>query len=338
MSDPRIDAALARLRKQTGFEVRRGAPLAELTRFGVGGPADLLIDAFEVETLAAATATCRELELPFVMLGEGSNVIAADEGFRGAVVRYRSSEIQRQGETLRAQVGAPLQALVDRSIEAGLAGLHTLTRIPGGVGGAVYGNAGAYGRSMHESVVEVEFLDGDRLGRFDNAECQFEYRESVFKRRKDWLIVACAVRLEPGDRRTLEDDARQIRDVRDAKYPPAMRCAGSIFKNLYLRDLPAEAAGAVPERAVREGKVASAFFLEQVGAKGMRRGGIQIADYHANLIYNDGGGSARDLWILIQELKRRVRERFGFEVEEEVQYVGEFPPIEDAARGCTPLR
>ena len=101
-----------------------------------------------------------------------------------------------------------------------------------------------------------------------------------------------------------------------------MRCAGSIFKNLYLDDLPAAAAAEVPARVVREGKVASAYFLEQVGAKGMRQGGIRIADYHANLIYNAGGGTAAELRDLIAELKQHVENRFGIRLEEEVQYIG----------------
>ena len=116
--------------------------------------------------------------------------------------------------------------------------------------------------------------------------------------------------------------ADEIRQVRDRKYPPEMRCAGSIFKNLLFDELPAAAAAQVPEQVVREGKVPAAWFLEQAGAKGLRRGDIQVADYHANLIYNDGTGTASDLRGLIEELKRRVRDRFGIELEEEVQYVG----------------
>ena len=101
-----------------------------------------------------------------------------------------------------------------------------------------------------------------------------------------------------------------------------MKCAGSIFKNLLLIDLPASVAAEIPGKVIREGKVPSAWFLEQAGAKGMRRGDIQIADYHANLIYNDGAGTAADLVAVIGETKSRVFERFGFELEEEVQYVG----------------
>lgn len=116
--------------------------------------------------------------------------------------------------------------------------------------------------------------------------------------------------------------AAEIRAVRDAKYPPTMRCAGSIFKNVFFANLPVETQTLIPPKLIREGKVPSAFFLEQVGAKGIRRGDIQVAEYHANLIYNDGNGRAADLVAVIQDLKNRVRERFAFEIEEEVQYVG----------------
>jgi UDP-N-acetylmuramate dehydrogenase len=116
--------------------------------------------------------------------------------------------------------------------------------------------------------------------------------------------------------------ADEILAIRNAKYPPDMKCAGSIFKNLFLAKLPASAQREVPERVVREGKVPSAWFLEQVNAKGIRNGDIHVADYHANLIYNAGQGTARQVREVVDDLKARVRERFGFEVEEEVQYVG----------------
>ena len=109
-----------------------------------------------------------------------------------------------------------------------------------------------------------------------------------------------------------------------------MKCAGSIFKNLLLRELPPHVAAAVPSVVVREGKVPAAHFLEQVGAKGAERGAIRVATYHANLIYNAGGGSAADLCLLVADLKSRVRDRFGIKLEEEVQYVGIPLPIEDA--------
>ena len=128
--------------------------------------------------------------------------------------------------------------------------------------------------------------------------------------------------MDAGDARVLRETADSILKVRNEKFPVTMKCAGSIFKNLIVKELPAEVAAQVPGAAVREGKVPAAWFLEQVGAKGMVRGDIHVASYHANLIYNAGAGTAADLCALLRELKARVVDRFGIELEEEVQYVG----------------
>jgi len=128
--------------------------------------------------------------------------------------------------------------------------------------------------------------------------------------------------LEPGGAARLRETAADILKVRNEKFPVTMKCAGSIFKNLLLRDLPPAVAAEVPVNAVREGKVPAAWFLEQVGAKGVQCGDIHVAAYHANLIYNAGAGTAADLCALIADLKARVRARFGMDLEEEVQYVG----------------
>ncbi len=150
----------------------------------------------------------------------------------------------------------------------------------------------------------------------------FDYRESIFKRRKDWIVLSATLALEPADPGELRETAAGIERVRDEKFPRTMQCAGSIFKNLILAELPPAVAAQVPPSVVREGKVPAAWFLEQAGAKGMSVGAIRVADYHANLIYNTGGGTARDLCALIHELKSRVQRRFGLELEEEVQILG----------------
>ena len=128
--------------------------------------------------------------------------------------------------------------------------------------------------------------------------------------------------LPAGNADAMRRRAEEIRSIRDAKYPPSMRCAGSIFKNLLVSELPEHVAAALPPGVVIEGKLPAGWLLDQVGAKGMRRGDIQVAAYHANTIYNDGAGKSEDLRALIEELKVRVRERFGIQLEEEVQYVG----------------
>jgi UDP-N-acetylmuramate dehydrogenase len=238
------------------------------------------------------------------------------------VLRYTGARVTTDGLILRIESGAVLQDVVDQSIAMGFEGLQTMTGIPGYVGGAVYGNAGAYGHSIDELIERVHATDGDAEFTLSNRECRFRYRESIFKERKDWIILSVELRFAHGDSAGLKKTAAEIRTIRDAKYPPTMKCAGSIFKNLFLADLPARVQTQIPATVVREGKVPSAWFLEQTGVKGLRRGDIQVASYHANLVYNEGAGTASDLVAVIRELKDRVRERFHIELEEEVQYLG----------------
>lgn len=315
-------AALKRLAALPNVTAHVAVPLSTLTRFQIGGPAAVLCQASNVQAFAAALQLAKELALPRVILGGGTNLVVADSGFDGVVLRFTGATVARDGEVLRVQSGAVLQDIVDESIGFGLEGLHTMTGIPGSLGGAVYGNAGAYGHSIEEIVESVEVTDGRSVFTVSNAECRFSYRESIFKEQKEWVILSTDLRFRTGDRETLSKTANEIRTIRDRKYPPTMKCAGSIFKNVFFADLPVTAQAEVPRNLARGGKVPSAWFLEQAGVKGMRRGAIQVAAYHANLIYNDGAGTASDLVAVIDELKERVRRCFGFDLQEEVQYVG----------------
>lgn len=316
------DPTLTRLTEIPGLQVRVDAPLRDYTRFGVGGPARILVDSEDEGSFLEALARARQSGLPTMVIGGGTNLIVSDDGFPGVVLRYRAARILVDGPLVTAEAGAVLQDLVDTSIDHGLRGLETMTGIPGSVGAAVYGNAGAYGRSIAESVVSVRYFDGESVRTRSHAECEFQYRESVFKREKEWVIFSVLLRLEPADAADLRVTADRILTTRNAKYPPTMKCAGSIFKNLLLVELPPAARERVPAKVVIEGKVPAAWFLEQVGAKGEAVGDIRVAEYHANLIYNAGAGRAADLRALIADLKERVRGEFGLEIEEEVQYVG----------------
>jgi UDP-N-acetylmuramate dehydrogenase len=319
---PDTEEARARLAAIPNVTVLSGVPLSRYTRFGIGGPADLYAEADGEEAFVAAVAAARASGLPMVVIGGGTNLIVSDAGFRGIVLRYRGERIAAAGNCVSVQAGASLESLVDFTVDGGLRGLETLAGIPGSAGAAVYGNAGAYGHSISERVARVRFYDGRQIQEFDNAACQFAYRESVFKSHKEWIVFSFELLLEPADASELRATADGIVKIRNQKFPVTMKCAGSVFKNLLLKDLPSGVAAQLPPGVPREGKVPAAWFLEQVGAKGISRGEIRVADYHANLIYNAGAGTAADLTALIAELKTRVRARFGMELEEEVQYVG----------------
>jgi len=319
----RLEDMLTRLAAISGVQCTENIPLSRVTRFAIGGPARILADASSEAALIAAWDAIRGD--PRTFIGGGTNLVADDRGFPGVVLRYTANNIEIDGQVVRVSAGAILQDLVDASIAAGLEGLHTMTGIPGWVGGAIYGNAGAYGHSIHEFVESVRFFDGSRVREIGNAACEFQYRESVFKHHRrmheDWIVLETTLRLPQGDPAQLRATAEGILKIRSEKYPPTMRCAGSIFKNLILAELPDNVRSQVPERVVREGKVPSAYFLELAGAKGMVLGGVQVADYHANLIYNAGGGTSQQVRELIETLKRRVEDRCGLLLEEEVQYV-----------------
>ena len=295
------------------------APLARYTRFEIGGPARMLANVSTVDALAETLQLAKSSGTPHAIIGGGTNLIVDDEGFPGVIARYVAKNIEIHGTEVRVEAGAMLQDLVDKTIAAGLSGLETMTGIPGWVGGAIYGNAGAYGHSIQESIESVRFFDGSRTHELRSNKAEFSYRSSIFKSFKAWIVLDAVLRLNRADPTELRATADGILKIRNEKYPPTMKCAGSIFKNLLLADLPPGVT--VPEKIVREGKVPSAYFLELAGAKGLAIGGLRVADYHANLIYNEGGGTARDLWHLIETLKAGVWEKCGVRLEEEVQSI-----------------
>lgn len=317
-----IPAARKRLAAIANSQIFENALLSNYTRFAIGGPAAVFFDTDDEAAFVQALKTVAEVSVPYLVIGGGTNLVVSDEGFQGVVLHYTGSAIHQDRSLLRIGAGAVLQDVVDQSIALGLKGLETMTGIPGYLGGAVYGNAGAYGHSIQELVRAIRVYDGSKVVVMPNDECQFRYRTSIFKERKSWIILSADLAFSEHASSELFAIAHDIRTIRDAKYPPSMKCAGSIFKNLLVADLPANVTTEIPLELIREGKVPSAWFLEQTGVKGMRRGDIQVADSHANLIYNDGAGTARDLVAVIGEGKARVRDRFGFDLEEEVQYVG----------------
>src|SRR5579871_5015558 len=181
---------IARLAKIPNLAVSEGALLSRYTRFGIGGPARVYAETADQDAFISALDTVTGSGVNFEVIGGGTNLIVSDSGIDGVVLRFTADSIESDGARIRVAAGAVLQTLVDYSTGKGMKGLETMTGIPGSVGAAIYGNAGAYGHSIAEIVSSVVFYDGRQIRTFNNAECQFQYRESVFKRHKAWVIFS----------------------------------------------------------------------------------------------------------------------------------------------------
>ena len=204
-----VDETARRLSEIEPLTVSRDALLSQHTRFGIGGPASLLVEAPDPASFVAALQIARLSGLDYVVIGGGTNLIVSDDGFHGVVLKLTARKIAIDGPQVTADAGVILQNLVDATIDHGLQGLETMTGIPGFTGAAVYGNAGAYGHSISERVTWVEFFDGSEIRRIDNAACQFHYRESIFKKHKDWIIFSTGLAMTPGDGAALRATCRQ---------------------------------------------------------------------------------------------------------------------------------
>ncbi len=290
--------------------VRRGVPLAPFTTFRIGGAADLFIEAASRDALVEAIRAARAHGVPYFVLAGGSNLLVDDGGIRGLVVRNLAAEVRRDGDHLTVGSGLPLGDLLEAAARESLSGLEFAAGIPGSVGGAVYGNAGAYGKAVQDVLVRASLLTPDgRVVEVAPKALGFTYRMSVLKSSGD-VVLGATFALTPGDPERIRQAMAEIIHLRESKHPDPARfgSAGSYFKNL-----PAPAPGAR--------RTPAGLLLEQVGAKGMSVGRAEVAQEHANFIVNPGGATAADVLDLARRLKTLVHDRFGVTLEEEVLYV-----------------
>ena len=300
-------------RELPGLE--EAVPLAPLCAYRVGGPAEFLYAARDTNALAYAVRLARELEVPLTVLGRATNVLVGDDGLPGLVVLARNERYALEGDVLRVEAGAELPGLVADLAGQGLAGLEFAGNIPGSVGGAVVGNAGAYGRAVSDVLVEVQLLDGRVERAAAPGELVFAYRTSLLKSRPDLIVLAATFALSRGESASdlLAEIARDA-ELRRGKHPLEYASCGSYFKNP-SRELPA------------------ARLIEDAGLKGLRVGRAQVSEKHANFLVALDGAATADVLALAAEVKRRVREHSGHELEEEVRLLGIVPPGPDGPAG-----
>jgi UDP-N-acetylmuramate dehydrogenase len=300
----------AELRTVGGLEVRRDHPLKRYTTFGIGGAARLFVEPRDQATLVAALEVLARHAWPWMVIGQGSNLLVSDEGYDGAVIRTVGAlkTLRIEGRRLYAEAGVPLKKACNAAAQAGLSGLEFAISIPGSIGGAVTMNAGAHG-SQTAAVVERVAVWQAGLGVVELGPelLQFGYRWSRVQV-EPWVVLQVVLRLEPDDPARVLDRMNQFMAYRLRTQPVGERNAGSMFKN--------------PEGAT------SGALIEAVGAKGWREGDAHVSTRHANFIINDGAASARDVLTLMRRVRRAVRERFGIVLKPEVRWVG--PPAGEA--------
>ncbi len=288
--------------------MRVGARLAQYTTIGVGGPAKYLVVVRESDQLREALRVASDLDVPVLLLGEGSNVVFDDAGFEGLVIVNQCTKVDVNEERIVCEAGAPYSDLVFAAARAGLEGLTFAAGIPGSVGGAVHGNAGAYGRSIGDVLVEATVLSRDGSTREIIAvdELGLDYRTSALKK-TGAIVESITVALEPGDRTSMWEKIDHHISHREGRLPGRrLPSAGSFFRNLP----PAEEGG------IRQ---AAGKFLDKCGCKGLRIGDAAVFEGHANIIVNKGRATSADVVRLALEMKRRVEERYDLCLEPEVK-------------------
>lgn len=308
------------LREELGIGLKENILLARFATLEIGGPSSYFFKANSKKSLIKAVKAAKTFRISFIVIGSGSNLLIHDNGYEGLIIKNNIKGIKIKGSMINPEGGVLLQTLVDKANENGLSGLERLTGIPGTVAGAIYGNAGAYGQTISDNLTRVGVTDGDKTFWLSKKECGFQYRESIFKKQKDLIILKAEFELVKGNSVELKKTSEEIADLRRKKYLLGIRCPGSFFKNVLLEKLPKHLQNDMPEDYY--GKVPAWYFLEEVGAKGQKRGDIKIADFHANLFINEGGGKASDFFELAKEYKEKVKEKFGITLEPEVQLVG----------------
>lgn len=281
-------------------------PMARHTTFRIGGPADYFVELGSIEQIRAAIQVCREENLPWFVLGRGSNLLVSDKGYRGVILSiykdFQKTEIQ--GETVTVQAGVLLTTLSGKVLDASLTGLEFASGIPGTIGGAVVMNAGAYGGEMKDIVRKVTVLDQDgEVRTLTCGEMQFGYRTSLAKK-KGYIVLGAELTLKQGEKEKIREEMQTLKAKRIEKQPLEFPSAGSTFKR-------------------PEGYFAGKLIMD-AGLRGAAVGGAQVSEKHCGFVVNTGNATAADVRELMRQVQGKIQEQFGVHLEPEVRFLGEF--------------
>lgn len=302
-------------------------PLAELSTYKIGGPAEYFTAPESEEELRAAIEWAEERKLSVTVLGGGSNILVNDSGIKGLVLKPAHGGIVQKENRLIVGTNANVWDVSEYALAHSLSGIEWAIGIPGSMGGAIRGNAGAHGGSFDQVVRRVTVFDEPSRSFIEvsPADCGFAYRHSIFKEKPKQIIWEVELELAAGDRAAMEAQMEGYREYRRTSQPKEPS-AGCVFKNFLAAELekanPELVAMAAAEGKVRGGKIGAGYLIEKLQMKGYAQGGARISEKHANFVINADGAKAADVAAIMSEVKERVRQEFGVEMEEEVQYLG----------------
>ncbi len=280
-------------------------PMSAHTTFRIGGPADMFVSVRSISEMRELIKAVKETMTPFMVIGNGSNMLVSDKGIRGLVIHIGKdlSDISVSGNIITAQAGALMSKVASEALRAELTGFETLSGIPGSLGGGLFMNAGAYGGEIKNVVKSVTYIDeSGEIYTVSNEECKFSYRHSIFCDGGKYILSA-ELELKKGDPSEIKAAMDDYNNRRKEKQPLSMPSAGSTFKR-------------------PEGYFAGRL-IEDCGLKGYRVGGAMISDLHAGFVVNTGNATASDVMTLIDDVRDMVRKKFGVELEPEVRLIGE---------------
>lgn len=300
--------------------------LASYTTFGIGGPARYFLQAKNVQDVEEGLRWARKKNVEVYIFGGGSNILVADKGYGGLIIQLDKSVSVVENNILSVFAGCCLMAVVETAQQKGFSGIERLAGIPGTIGGAVSGNAGAFGVEIGNIVHRVTALNRGTLEKrdFSSSECEFEYRQSYFKMRPEWVIVSVEIVFsEKDDPSHLLVVMEDTLSRRNAKQAQNVKSAGSYFINPTIEDrgFRAEFELEVGVKS-RDNRVPAGWIIDKAGLRGKRVGDAMVSEQHPNYILNVGHATAEDVAILESLIKHHVRDKYNVELQREVKYVG----------------
>jgi len=310
--------------------VQENVSLAPYTTFQIGGKAKYFFIAETKDEIIQAAEAAKQLGLPFFILAGGSNVLFSDKGFDGLIIKIENKKYEiknhsQKSKIIIAESGMKLSELIKLSLEESLTGLEWARGIPGTVGGAIRGNAGAFKHNIAEVIEKIEAfdVDGGESRVFLREDCQFDYRNSLFKKNKNLIILSAEILLQKKDKEEIQRQMEEYINYRRKHHPLEFPSAGSVFANCELQTVNHRLFEKYSEleKFRKQGIIPAGFLIEKSGLKGKKIGKAQISEKHCNFIVNLGGAKAKDVLDLIKLAKERVREKFKIDLKEEIAIV-----------------